>query len=127
MLEPRFVQRDNFFRREQIAVRDHARNHSVMPNAPNDCLDFRVQQRLSATDRHDRRFQIREPVDSPDHLIRRYGRRKIVVLIAISTRQVAAPNGNDMSEQNVPSGRQSSNDHLEFAPPQLELVGPLHL
>lgn len=69
MLESGFVQRDNFLGREQVSIRDHPRDHSVAADTRDDRLDFRMQQWLTAADRHDRRFEICQAVNPANHFI----------------------------------------------------------
>ena len=126
VLEARVIECVDLFGRQQIPVRDHARDHSMTANAPDDRFDFRVQQRFSATNCYDGSFQIRKPIDAANHFVNWDGRREIVVFVTVSARKIASAGGNDVSEKDVFGGRQSSTDHLKLAPPQLDLVLPLH-
>src|SRR6516225_1672532 len=98
----------------------------MMTDAPDNCFDLRMQQRFTATDRYDRGLQIRQPINTPKHLIRGHGSRKIVIFVAIRTGEITTPNRYDVRQKDVFGGRQTSGNHLEFAKPQTELVQPLH-
>ena len=99
----------------------------MVPNALDDFFNLGMQQWLPAADRDDGGFQVCQSVDAPDHFIRWHRRRKIVVFVTVGASQIAFACGNDVSQNDVLGGSQSTNNHLGFSPPQLELVRPLHL
>jgi len=126
VIQAGLIQRDDLFGREQISVRDHPGNHAVMAYPLNDALYFGVEQGLTTTNCNDGGSQTCEEVDAPQHGIYRNRRRKIVILVAISTSEIAAAGGDNMGKQYMIGGRQSAKNHLPFAPPELQLLTALH-
>src|SRR5437763_1283636 len=101
---------------------------SVIPDLAEDAFLPAIQRLYgAAADRDDGGFQVCQSVDAPDHFIRWHRRRKIVVFVTVGASQIAFACGNDVSQNDVLGGSQSTNNHLGFSPPQLELVRPLHL
>ena len=114
MFEAGIVQRHDLLRRQQISVGDHSGNHAVMTNSLNDLLDFGMQQRFAAADRHDGRSQLSQAVDAAEHFSVGIRRGEIVVLVAISAGEIASPCGNDVGQQTCfvdGSPRRSSGFH----------------
>ena len=98
MVEASAVQALNAIGGEQITVGDHARNDRVGANVGDDVIEFGMQQRLAATESDDRRAETRQFVDAALHRFRRNRLGEVVELVAISTGEIAASNGDDMRQ-----------------------------
>jgi len=101
MLKPRIVQGLDPSLGEEIAVRDHAGDHAAVPNVADDLIELRMQQRFTAADGDDARAQLGQEVEAAEHSFHTYGLRRAVILIAITAGKVAAPGGNDMSQDRM--------------------------
>src|SRR5215470_12417510 len=115
VLEARAIQLSNAVRRQQIAVGDQASNDPGFADAYDDGVELRMQQRLAAADGDDGGAHRAEPVDPAEHLVERHGFRKIVEFVAVGTGKIAAPDGNDMSQQRMARGHQTLRNHAHFA------------
>lgn len=97
--------------RKQIAVGDHAGDHSAVTNAADNVIEFGMEERLAAADGDDRSAEGSQAVNAPEHLLEWHGLRVIVKLIAICARQVTAADRNDVSEEWVTCGNERLGDH----------------
>ncbi len=102
ILEPGAVQPLNAFGRQQVAVRDDPRQDSVAAHPRDDLVKLRMQQRLAAADRHDRRAHLRQTIDPPEHFGDLDWLREIVEFIAIRAGKIASPDRNDVHQQRMP-------------------------
>ena len=73
-------------------------------------LEIRMEHRLAAAERHDRGAEAGEVIDPPSQDAGWYGRRHLVVLVAVSAVDVAAPDRNDLHEQGMRGVRQSARE-----------------
>ncbi len=115
MFQSRRVQAGDPFLAKQKAICDHPGNHAVLPDMPDDFFQFRMQQRLAATDRDNRRSHRRQIIQSPLHFLNRHRLRHLVVLITISAIQIAAPHGNNVHQHRMLGRKQCFADHFQFA------------
>ena len=67
-------------------------------DAADQVVKIRVEQRFAAAEGNDAGAQFAEMVDAAVHLFGWHGRGKIVIFVAISTSQIAAANGDDVSQ-----------------------------
>ena len=72
-----------------------------MTDAADYVVEFRMEERLAATDGHDGSSEFGQLVDAAEHDFERDGLREIVVLVAVFAGEVAAPNGDDVREQRM--------------------------
>src|SRR5712691_10673048 len=110
-LESGAVEALNPFRDQQIAIRDQAGDHAVRADTTDYVIEFRVEQRLTAGNRHHRRAQRAELVDAAEHFLGRYGIREIVELVAVGTSQVTAAYGDDVRQQRMIRRSQGAGSH----------------
>src|SRR5215468_2996450 len=66
-LEPGAIQAFDPVWHEQVAIRDHPSDAAVVTNAPDDLVQFGMQQRLAAADSHDGRAQFPQLVYAAEH------------------------------------------------------------
>jgi len=102
IFQPRAVKPLDAFGGEEISVRDHSGKDSVLAHARDDLVEFGVQERLAAADRHDRRAEISQTVDPANHFRDVDRLREIVEFVAICAGQIAASGRDDMHEQRMP-------------------------
>src|SRR5262245_52289304 len=86
-----------------------------------------MQQRFSAANGDNGRPEVRQAVDSADHFLRRHRGGEVVVLVAISAGEIAAPGRNNVGENDMAVRCQSFDYHSKFSSPQVELDRTLHL
>ena len=120
------VEISDFLRCQQVPIRDDPGNHAVVPDAVKDSFDFGMKQGFAPAQRHGRGTQSGKEIYPAEHGLDRYRRRKIVVFVAITARQVTASSGDDVGEQRVLCRHQPAQHHLELAQFQLESLGLLH-
>ena len=109
------VERADLLGHEQVAVRDQRADHAALLDALDDAREVGMQQRLTAADRDDRGAQFRELVDAAEHLLGRHRIRVIVVLVAVSAREVAAAHGHDVHEHRAIGMQHGLCDLAHFA------------
>ena len=111
-LQPRAVQALNALGHQQVAVGNHAGNHAARADAPDNVVEIRVKQRLAAADGNDRRAQLRQLVDAPEHGLGRNRLREVVKLVAVLAGKIAAPHRDDVRQQRMVRRQESPGDHL---------------
>src|SRR5215470_3194764 len=107
VIETCAVQLPYALRREQIAIGDQGGNHAVMPDAPDDVVQLRVEQRFAAADGNDGGAEFMEAVHPPQHEFERHRFGEVVELIAISAGEIASARRNDVRHDGVAAGMQS--------------------
>ena len=115
VFEPRAIQPLDALGRQQVAVRDDPREDSVPAHARDDLVELRMQQRLAAADRHDRRAHLRQAIDPPKHFSKFHRLREIVEFVAIRAGQIASPDRNDVHQQRMPRRDQPFHHAVQFA------------
>ena len=115
MLQTRPIQSPNAICHQQISVSDHARDHAALADARDDLVQLGMHERLAAADRNDSGAERRQMVEPLVHGLQRNRLRKVIVLIAVGTRKVAAAHRNHMRQNGMVRGGQPFRDHLEFA------------
>jgi hypothetical protein len=105
---------------QQVAVGDQSGDRPIAADSRDDLVQVRVQQRLSSADGDDGRSQPAEVVDAGQHLLGVDGLGDVVVFIAISASQVAAPGRDDVSHHGVARVDGPPGDHRQLADPALE-------
>jgi len=115
VLEARPIQLPYAVRRQQIAVRDHARDRAAPADTDDQVVEFGVQQWFAAAERNDAGAEIGEQIDPPDHFSHRNRLREIVELIAVCACQITAPGGNDVGEHRMVGRTKSFGQHQPFA------------
>ena len=83
----------------------------MLANAVDDRVEFRVEQRLAATDGDHRGAKLCQFVDPPEHRLGRDRFGEIVVFVAVVAGEIAAADGNNVRQQRV-LGRDQSAQHL---------------
>ena len=73
-VEPGLVQRLDPLRHQKVAVGDQAGHHAAAADVANQLVEIRVQHRLAAAERDDRRAERRQPVDAALHHVGRHRR-----------------------------------------------------
>jgi len=115
MVEPGFIEPLDAVRHEEVAVGDHASDAAMAANAGDDLFEIGVEEGLAAANHDERRAQFGQVIDAAEHDADVDRLREVVVLIAVSTRQVTPAHGNDMRLDNVIRGKETLPDHLQFA------------
>ena len=90
VVEPGVVQRLDSLRREQVAVGDQSGDHAVRPDAADQGVEIRMEHRLAAAERDDRRAEVGQLVDPREHRVGRHRLGHLVVLVAVAAVDVAA-------------------------------------
>ncbi len=114
MVEAGAVQPSNPVARQQVSVRDQRGDGAAPPDVADDRVEVGMEQRLAAADGDDAGAQVRQAVDAPEHLVRRYRRRVVVVLVAVAARQVAAADWNQMSVDGLVLEAERPDQHPGF-------------
>ncbi len=68
VVEPGVVERGDALGREQVAVGDEPGDHAARADAADQSVEVRVEHRLAAAERDDRRAELGELVDAREHL-----------------------------------------------------------
>ena len=101
--------------RQQVTVGDQTGDDAAPANAPDDFVELGMKQRLATADGDDRGAQCSKPVDAAKHLRRGDRLGEAVKLVAVSARQVTAPDGDNVSVDGMAGGEQSLGDHPPLA------------
>jgi hypothetical protein len=114
MIEAGAIELLDAIARQQVAVGDQGRNHAAAADMTDDPLELRVEERLSAAQRDDAGAKRGKSIDPAKQFGGRHRSRVVVVLIAICTRQVAAPGGNQVRRYGCVLMAEGTNQHPGF-------------
>ena len=111
MLQAGAVEPLNAVGGEQIPVGDQPGDHAAAADMGNDIVQLRMQQRFAAADGDDVGTETGEMVQTPAHHVQRDRLGMIVILVAISTGQIAAAHGDYVRQNRVVPRDQPARDH----------------
>ncbi len=105
ILQTGFVETFNTVRSEIVTIRDQARDHSTHAYVVNDLIELRMHHRFATGNGDDRSSQIPEFVETTFDYVEIDWFRIMVVLVAITTRQITTPHRDEMGQHRMATGQ----------------------
>jgi hypothetical protein len=115
MVKARAVQPLDPLHVEQVAVGNQAGNRTGLPDTADNGLYIRMGQRLAAGEADHGRSQPPELVDAAVHLLKRNRLRDLVVLVAVTAREVAEARGHNLHQNRVAGVDERMAHHRQLA------------
>ena len=109
-------------RTKQVSIGDQTGQHSPLPDSMDQPVKIWMQQWFPATDCDYGRPKCGQPINPAKHLFSGNWGRNFVKFVAVGTREITAPHGDNVGQDWVFRREQALNDHAEF--PQAAVAGP---
>jgi hypothetical protein len=87
-----------------------------------DLVNLRMEQGLASAEMHHRCAKPGEMVNSPLHQIEKNRIRVAIILVAVGTSEIAAPNRHNLGKDRMSVGQESLPEKANLSPPAVELL-----